>query len=158
MGNQHCSAPITDRFMAKVSPEPMSGCWLWLGVIDASGYGRFGIGSHADGSNRMAQAHRVAYELFRGAIPDGMELDHLCRLECCVNPAHLEPVTHRVNCLRGTGQGAINATKTHCLRGHEFTPENTIINQGKRYCRECNRLRTGRERLRRQAERSNRAI
>lgn len=109
-------------------------CWLWTGRGDAGGYGRV----HYDG--RDGYAHRLAYELLVGAIPDGLVIDHLCRVRNCVNPAHLEVVTQRENILRSDGAGAVNARKTHCKRGHEFTPENTIrIAQG-RNCRTCLRM------------------
>ena len=82
---------IRERFMEKMSPEPNSGCWLWLGFIAKNGYGRFGI-------RRTAHwAHRVAYRLFVGDIPDGLDLDHLCRTRCCVNPEHLQAVSRKEN-------------------------------------------------------------
>lgn len=101
------------RFWAKV--EVTEGCWLWRGYIDAAGYGRF----TSDGT---PIAHRVAYQFIVGRIPEGMELDHLCRQRNCVNPDHLEPVTHHVNMLRGC-----QAQQTHCINGHPFDAENTRI-------------------------------
>jgi hypothetical protein len=85
--------------------------------------------------------HRVAYEALVGPIPQGLCIDHLCRNRACVNPDHLEPVTNRVNILRGETIMAANAAKTHCVRGHEYTPENTLINAktGTRRCAACNR-------------------
>jgi HNH endonuclease len=78
------------RFWELVSPEPTSGCWLWTGKT-WNGYGKFIVGG------RTMAAHRYAYELFSGPIPDGLELDHVCRVRSCVNPAHLEACTHREN-------------------------------------------------------------
>ena len=83
-------------------------------------------------------AHRVAYELTNGPIPDGLELDHLCRVRHCVNPSHIEAVTHRENTLRGTGPIPHRARQSHCKHGHEFTPENTYrLPNGCRHCRTC---------------------
>jgi hypothetical protein len=87
--------PLRDRFEEKYEPEPTTGCWIWNGSQDSRGYGRMKIRSYT-----LQLAHRVAYELFVGPISTGMELDHLCRTPACVNPLHLEPVTHRENCIR----------------------------------------------------------
>jgi hypothetical protein len=90
-------------------------------------------------------AHRLAYELFVGPIPEGQTIDHLCRNRPCVNPGHLEVVDMRTNLLRGSSPTAQNARKTHCKHGHEFTPENTALKQGRyRICRTC-RARRNRE-------------
>ena len=99
------------RFWDKVEPEPMSGCWLWAGTQYA-GYGYFWF------RGAMHRAYQVAYWCFVGAVPTNLTLDHKCRVRSCVNPAHLEPVAHRENILRGEGPTAINARKTHCIRGH----------------------------------------
>lgn len=126
-------------------------CWLWRGNKHPdSGYARIWFDRHDD---RLA--HRVAFEWARGAIPDGLVLDHICRVRHCVNPDHLEPVTSGENVLRGISASAINARKTHCLRGHEFTRENTWTSRrGERHCRECTRAR---KRLYRQAVKALRA-
>lgn len=112
-----------------------SSCWTFTGSLNNRGYGQVRFGG------RLVLAHRLAYEELIGPIPDGLVLDHLCRNRACVNPAHLEPVSMRVNGLRGIGSSAQNARKTHCKRGHEFTPENTITIQGvyglQRSCKEC---------------------
>jgi hypothetical protein len=107
-------------------------CWLWVGTRHhKTGHGKFWL------NNRTMQAHRVAYELLVGPIPDGLTLDHLCRVRACVNPAHLEPVTLEENVARGLA----SPTKTHCVHGHEFTKENTRHAQGRRHCRACDRRR-----------------
>jgi hypothetical protein len=126
-----------DRFWAKVRPAGWDDCWEWTATRSVEGYGRF-----TDSARRVSafNAHRWAYEHLRGEIPDGLQLDHLCRNRGCVNPWHCEPVTGRINVLRGESFAAINATKTHCHRGHEFTPENTYLTRGKRQCRSCCRL------------------
>lgn len=104
------------RFMSKI--DKTATCWLWIGGLDAYGYGQF---------DRHDKAHRVAYEMLVGPIPEGLVIDHLCRVRRCVNPEHMEPVTHGENNLRGIGPAAVHAAQTHCIRGHEFTPENTYI-------------------------------
>ncbi|MGI9502698.1 MAG: HNH endonuclease [Geminicoccaceae bacterium] len=90
----------------------------------------------------MKPAHRVSYEALVSAIPEGLELDHLCRVRCCVNPIHLEPVTTRTNNLRGNGIAAMNALKTHCPRGHPYSGEHLYVcSRGHRHCRTCGRER-----------------
>lgn len=140
---RHCESltrvvvPAEERFWAMVdrSGGPLS-CWLWLGGT-ARGYGIFW-----PTTEHSERAHRYAYKLLVGPIPPGLELDHVktrgCTSTRCVNPAHLEAVTPRVNNLRSTSPAAIHAAATHCLRGHEFTPENTYIRpNGSRNCRAC---------------------
>lgn len=108
-------------------------CWEWTAGKSSKGYGMVYVGG------KMQMAYRVVYELYRGAIPEGRQLDHLCRNPGCVNPEHLEPVTSKENTLRGEGIAARNARKTHCIHGHKYTPENTIIRKdgaGKE-CRTC---------------------
>ena len=123
------------RFWAKVQVGP--GCWLWLASQYGGGYGQAVI------RRRHFQAHRVAYELVVGPIPEGHDLDHVkargCTNRNCVNPSHLEPVTRRVNVLRGESPVAHQAQQTHCKNGHEFTPENTRYRAGRniRSCRAC---------------------
>ena len=121
---------ILKRLWEKVSPEPMSGCWLWT-ACTVDGYGQISIGGKAK------YAHRVHYELVKGPIPKGLFIDHKCRVRCCVNVAHLEPVSVRENNLRGIGFAATNANKTHCLHGHEFTAGNTYRPPRKPNGREC---------------------
>ncbi len=114
-----------------------NGCWQWIGSLNKDGYGKMGF--RINGVYVTKRAHIVSYEHFRGPVPDGCELDHECRFRPCINPAHLEPVTHLENMRRG-----VHAMKTECVRGHTFTPENTYVNPNlpnSRYCRECKSLR-----------------
>ncbi len=135
--------PVAERFWEKVNKTSL--CWLWTSTI-AGGYGVFRLGSMADGTRRRVPAHRFAYEQLVGPIPEGFDLDHLCRVRNCVNPEHLEPVTRRENLLRGVGIPALNAAKTHCKRGHPLSGENLIWQTngyyGARQCRICIRERT----------------
>ena len=127
-----------ERFWAKVDRRDEDECWPWTGYVTA-GYGRF-----YPTRRKGVKAHRYAYELLIGPIPAGLHLDHLCRNKLCMNPQHLEPVTLVENVMRGEGVTVQNAQKTHCLRGHEFTPENTRITpQGWRQCKVCRRLTNG---------------
>lgn len=110
-----------------------SGCWDWVGTIQALGYGHVKV----VGQRRRIYSHRYIYEEMVGPVPAGLTLDHLCHNRRCVNPAHLEPVSQRENILRGGGPTAANARKTHCKNGHEFTPENTHTRKTGRACRAC---------------------
>ncbi|GAB3467086.1 HNH endonuclease signature motif containing protein [Actinophytocola sediminis] len=135
------------RFRARVRVDA-GGCWLWMGSLLPNGYARFTVG------RVRFLAHRWSYTRFRGAIPGGLQIDHLCRVRHGVNPAHLEPVDARENTLRSPyAQAAVNAAKTVCLRGHPLNSANTYRSPatGHRRCRVCKRLQ---ERLRRRAERS----
>lgn len=122
-----------DRILANVAIEP-GGCWTWQRHVQRNGYGT----AWFNGRTRLA--HRVAYEVLVGPIPDGLTIDHLCRVKSCVNPAHLEPVTNRENNLRRPG----SRVATHCARGHEFGSENTRWEKGHygfptRRCIQCHR-------------------
>lgn len=134
---------LPERFWNKAIPEPNSGCWLWLAYTDKDGYGVARV------NRRNYRAHRVSYSTLVAPIEPGLELDHLCRTTCCVNPLHMEPVCHRVNMLRGRGVGSANAANTHCQNGHEYTQANTYLrhvspNGTKRECRACGRESTKR--------------
>lgn len=113
----------------------INGCWLWQGAI-SDGYGLIGRGK----SGKVISVHRLSYIYHNGEIPKGLQIDHLCRVRHCVNPKHLEAVTHRTNTLRGVGASAQNVKKTHCPQGHPLSGENLTeygISQGKRLCRTC---------------------
>lgn len=134
--------------LAKVIVDD-NGCWLWRSRMGANGYGI--EKSHLTGKHTTA--HRAIYEYFVGPIPDGLELDHLCRVRHCVNPSHMEPVTHAENNRRGESVTAINAAKTECIRGHSFNEANTYVNpgSGSRGCRICRRDGDRQARIRRAA-------
>lgn len=108
-----------------------NGCWEWKRPLDTHGYGRFTL------KGQRMQAHRASYLLFIGTIADGMELDHLCRNPCCVNPFHVQPVSHAENMARAAHQ-----MKTHCVHGHRYTSETAKV-RGKygrsRFCLICRR-------------------
>lgn len=112
-----------------------SGCWSWLAAKNAYGYGTMSL------AGKTEYGHRLSYEHFVGPI-DGLELGHLCRNRACVNPAHLERVSHAVNVLRGNGPTAWNKRKTHCVHGHEYTAENTSRHGSGRRCRACKNARS----------------
>lgn len=114
--------------------ELKNSCWLWAGHIRSDGYG--GIWNTI--KNQYDVAHRLVYESLVGPVPKELQLDHLCRVRHCINPEHLEPVTRKVNILRGEGMGAKNARKTHCKNGHLLSGDNLRIDvSGYRQCRKC---------------------
>lgn len=126
---------LPGNFWSRCIPEPNSGCWLWTGYLNRDGYGKFTL------KGRSSESHRWAYRFLVGEIPAGLQIDHRCRTRNCVNPLHMEAVTARVNVLRSTAPAALQFRQTQCIRGHEFTPENTGRTHGgrKRYCRICSR-------------------
>jgi hypothetical protein len=132
---------VKQRFYEKVALPDENGCMLWTGT-STRGYGKFYL------RGKVAMAHRVAYELQVGPIPEGRVIDHVeawgCRSTLCCNPDHLQPVTKSTNALRGRpGQARRReATATHCSRGHEYNEVNTYVNKtGRRVCRVCDRRR-----------------
>lgn len=128
--------PIERRIRSHYVERGPDECWEWLGKRNAAGYGLISAGGV---KSRELRAHRVMYELHVGPIPNGLVLHHTCENRGCVNPAHLTPTGRGDNVNRGPQS---NASKTHCKRGHEFTPENTYHypNRSQRACRECHRL------------------
>jgi hypothetical protein len=119
------------RFWSKVHLS--SHCWEWTAARQLNGYGRFRL------PDRHVGAHVMAYELSFGPVPDGLEVHHTCENRLCVRPTHLRATTHRDNLLASATLAGVNARKTHCIRNHEFTPENTLVDakRGKRSCRTC---------------------
>ena len=125
--------PIINRLMALTNKDE-SGCWLWIGALDSNGYGRVNYGGHA----KSGLAHRVMYLTIKGQIINNLPLDHLCRNHKCVNPNHLEPVTHKENACRGL-TGKYQSMRTHCTKGHPYNEINTYWrkNGRGRTCRRC---------------------
>lgn len=138
------------KFWGFVIPAD-TGCWEWTGYRDRDGYGICTWGG------KHARAHRVAYEMLFGYLDADRALDHLCKNRSCVRPQHLEPVTWQQNNARSGSLSALNARKTHCSRGHEFTDENTRVSGGKRACRTCDAMRARRRRARLHQEANERA-
>ncbi|HEY9371466.1 HNH endonuclease signature motif containing protein [Streptomyces sp.] len=135
-------ARLPARFWSKVSLD-QSGCWLWTAGQNRNGYARF-----MDSRQVNRVGHRIAYEALIGSIPEGLQLDHLCRVRHCVNPSHVEPVTQRENLRRGDTITARSAAATHCPAGHPYTGDNLYINpKGHRYCRKCQLARNAQRKL-----------
>lgn len=129
--------PLHLRWSEKVRWTP--GCWIWTGATNSNGYGHIATGDRPYKGSIVA--HRAAYVIHRGPIPEGLDLDHLCRVRRCVNPWHLEPVTRRENSLRGASPRIRSYWTNRCKRGHPFDEANTIIQQDGRTCRTCREAR-----------------
>lgn len=130
-GNRSPRGSAIERFSDKYFVDEKTDCWMWTGSKRPSGYGTF-----SPTRDDPQCAHRWSYEHFVGPIPDGLEIDHLCRVPSCVNPAHLEPVTRRENARRA----GLHHRKSACNNGHPFSPENTLRqSSGGRGCRHCMR-------------------
>ena len=137
----HPTRAADERFWEKVQKngplpsynESLGPCWIWTAAKNPKGYGLF-----SPGKDGHIGAHVFAYELENGPIPDGREIDHKCRVHACVRPDHLEAVTHQVNMLRGMTFAAAKSQQTHCIHGHIFDTQNTlIVPNGTRRCRKC---------------------
>lgn len=126
------------RYGALISFHGQSnGCWEWVGHVNPHGYGMASTGKFTN-----SPAHRVIYTAFRGLIPAGLDLDHLCRNRCCVNPSHLEPVTRRENVMRGQNVRVLAHHAGTCIRHHKMNCENTYISpKGQRQCKQCRKMR-----------------
>lgn len=139
---------VAERLLKYSTPVTESGCVIWLGYTNEYGYGKITV------DDKAKWVHRVAYEVAKGRIEKGLDIDHLCRVRCCINPNHLEAVTRRVNLLRGNTNTAMHAAKVSCKRGHPFSGGNLRIevkNSGilVRQCRACDLIR---QRARRKME------
>lgn len=144
-------AETVERFWSHVAIAGENECWLWTAFCTPNGYGQVAINRYPH------KAHRVAYEIANGPIPDGLTIDHVrargCISRACVNPTHLEAVPARVNTLRGDGPSAVNARKTECPEGHQLSADNVYTNPrtGGRRCRTC---RSTQRRNRREVQRA----
>jgi hypothetical protein len=137
-------ASIKRRVQQYAVIDGATGCWLWTASQTYAGYGRLQVTDEAGRSTAWG-AHRAAYVAWVGPVPDGLHLDHLCRVRHCVNPRHLEPVTNEENLKRSPiTHTSINMGRTHCKHGHEFTAANTYATRGGRgrACRQCKNDRT----------------
>lgn len=128
---------LKERILEKITIDK-GGCWIWKGSKlkkDSGSYGQLRIGTRKD--NHLFRAHRISYEQFVGFLSKELEIDHLCKNTLCVNPKHLEPVTHLVNMQR-----AKHSLKTECKHGHTYTTKNLYLNpKGSRECRVCRKKR-----------------
>lgn len=134
MARMYSRRPPEDRFWEKVDKREDAVCWDWTGALKANGYGQMLI--HRDGRYCKVHVHRFAYELLVGPIPEGLDLDHLCRNRKCVNPAHLEPVTRRENILRGQHRNILSHHANTCKHGHSLL-DAYVGKNGNRTCRTC---------------------
>lgn len=130
-----CDEKTLTRFHSKYIPVTESGCWIWTDHLCRGDYAQFYI------NGALQMSHRVSYEIHIGPIPRNMEIDHICRVRCCVNPEHLRPLPHKDNVLCGSGLTAKHALKTHCINGHPFSGDNLQFkpNRNERVCRQCNK-------------------
>lgn len=143
----------SDNYLSRLGDKFVfhpDGCWHWTAAVSRRKSGNYGK-VYCDG--KVQYAHRALYELLVGPIPDGLQLDHLCRNPLCVNPSHLEPVTQRENVLRGTSMGAVAARTGCCMAGHPYEPGSYTVWRGGRFCKACARRREIKSRPQRNAVR-----
>ncbi len=121
-----------ERFHRSYLADPNSGCWLWALSLSPKGYAYMSVGG------KKLRTNRISYALHKGPVPDGLDVDHKCNVRCCVNPDHLQLLTHRENILRSQNFCALKAKQTLCKRGHPLSGENLKIDGvGGRQCRQC---------------------
>lgn len=121
-----------ERLLRNRRVDPVKGCWIWQLALTKAGYGQTSM------LNAPWPAHRLAYFLFVGDFDPSLDIDHLCRVRACCNPAHLEPVPAKVNLLRSTNHVAAQVKATHCPKGHPYSGDNLVIRpSGRRGCRAC---------------------
>ena len=134
---------VYERFEKKFSKNDTTGCWIWTGcIVQCAHHSKKWPYGHFSKDGRQMPAHRASYELYKGAIGENLDIDHLCRNTLCVNPAHLEAVTHSENIRRGY---ALKPLVTHCKNGHEYIQENTYFKKRPggtitRECRTCRKI------------------
>lgn len=132
--------PLIDKVLTNITMEPNSGCWLFLRNATFNKAG--GMYGYVFQNGKSHRVHRVTYEHFVGPIPDGLVLDHKCRVTLCVNPNHLRPMTNYANAALGVPH-AHQLAKTHCPQGHPYSGDNLYFNSKRRnrVCRTCTRAR-----------------
>ncbi len=130
------------RFWARVDRKAPGGCWVWTGALNAYGYGAVRC------AEKVLRAHRVSFEALVGPVPEGLELDHLCRNRACVNPQHLRRVTHRENMLASESPMIQVHRSGACRRGHPFEVYARTSPGGQRHCIACARIREAARRQR----------
>jgi hypothetical protein len=146
--SQELAKRLMPRILLGTEKRPGNGCWVRrIELNTVTGYSQVRV--RIDGKPSFFYAHRISYTYYKGPIPDGLTIDHLCSNPACIRPSHLEAVTHRVNVLRGRCPAAVNAAKELCELGHELTP----VGPNKRRCMECARLKARARYQRLKAER-----
>ncbi len=135
--NQYTGVSPESRFLAKINK--IGDCWIWIGA-SIRGRGNGAIYGSFFWKNKDQLAHRASFEIYKGPIPPGLTIDHLCRKPLCVNPKHLEAVSMRENIMRGYGPTAINSRRTECPQGHSNYGTKKYGAAIYRYCKECKRI------------------